>query len=205
MRAGIRGATPHAGMERASGPEGQDDSSGKSYREIALAKAVVIFLLSLALATFRADAACLLNAGIVLFALMRRGELALGRSAAVITAGLSALAAGGLQLWLMLVVFPQANYGHVKMWQLWPNLKHGTRWPPFAIFLLPLLWMVVQGLRRRFVRDPASVAFLWGAALYFALWITIGKTDEVRIFLPFAFALTPLTVQMAMLRVKDYS
>jgi hypothetical protein len=65
--------------------------------------------------------------------------------------------------------------------------------------------MAVQGLRRRFERDPAGVAFLFGAVLYFALWISIGKIDEVRIFIPFALALTPLTVQMAMLRVEDYS
>lgn len=170
-----------------------------------LAKAAAIFCLTLVLATFRADIACLLNAGILLFALSKRGELALGRTAAVVVAGLSALAAAGIQLWLMLVAFPHASYGHVKMLQLWPNIKHGTRWPPFAIFLLPLVWMVVPVVRRRFARDPAGVAFLFGALLYFALWITIGKIDEVRIFLPFAFALTPLTVQMAMLRVEPYS
>jgi hypothetical protein len=33
--------------------------------------------------------------------------------------------------------------------------------------------------------------------------VTIGKVDEVRIFLPFALALAPLTVEMAMQRVEE--
>jgi hypothetical protein len=159
---------------------------------------------SVALATFRADTACLLNVGILMYLLATRSPgLALGRAAAAVTAAAGALAAGGMQLWLMRVVYPQASYGRVKLWQLRPNLIHATRWPPFVLFLLPLGWMVARGLRRGFPRDAAGRAFLAGAAVYTALWVTIGKIDEVRIFLPFALALTPLTVQMAMGRVEE--
>jgi hypothetical protein len=42
-----------------------------------------------------------------------------------------------------------------------------------------------------------------GAALFGLLWIAIGKIDEVRIFLPFAFALAPLTAEMAILRAEQ--
>jgi len=80
---------------------------------------------------------------------------------------------------------------------------HGTRWPPFVLFLLPLLWMLARGVRRGFARDAAGRAFLAGAVVYAALWVTIGKIDEVRIFLPFALALAPLTVEMAMERVEE--
>ena len=165
-------------------------------------KAVSLVMLTMALSTFRADAACLLSVGILMFATVRRERLSLPRPAALGTALLCALLSGGIQLWLMRVAFPQANYGHVKMWQLWPNVKHGTRWPPFVIFLLPLLWMAVQVVRRRVIRDAAGVAFVFGAAVFFLLWVTIGKIDEVRIFLPFALALAPLTAEMAMLRVE---
>jgi len=39
--------------------------------------------------------------------------------------------------------------------------------------------------------------------VYAVLWCTIGKIDEVRIFLPFALALAPLTAEMATLRVRE--
>jgi hypothetical protein len=164
-------------------------------------KVVALVGLTALLSTFRADAACLLSFGVLLFVVLQREPLSLPRPAAMGTALLCALLAAAAQLWLMRVAFPQANYGRVKMWQLWPNVKHGTRWPPFLVFLLPLFWMAGQVVRRRFVRDANGVAFLFGAAFFMVLWVTIGKIDEVRIFLPFAFVLAPLTVEMAMLRV----
>ena len=39
------------------------------------------------------------------------------------------------------------------------------------------------------------------AALFVCLWCVLGKIDEVRIFLPFAFALAPATVEAAMVRL----
>jgi hypothetical protein len=159
--------------------------------------------LSVLLATFRADVACLLNVGVLLYVLVKReSRLALGFRTAVFVSLVSALIAGAMQWWLAHVAYPQAGYGPVKFWQLWPNLKHGTRWPPFAVFLLPLVWMVVQVWRRRFADDAAGLALLWGALVYALLWVTIGKIDEVRIFLPFALALGPLTAEMAMLRTR---
>lgn len=168
-------------------------------------RAVALVGLNLLLATFRADLACLLNAGILAYVLMRREVLSLPRPAALTTAALAALSAGGVQLWLMRVAFPDANYGRVKMWQLWPNVKHGTRWPPFVIFLLPLLWLAVQAVRRGLPKDTAGRAFFAGAVVYAALWVAIGKIDEVRIFLPLALALTPLTVQTAMQHVERHA
>jgi hypothetical protein len=32
------------------------------------------------------------------------------------------------------------------------------------------------------------------------MWVTVGRIREVRIFLPFALALAPLTVELAMQR-----
>jgi hypothetical protein len=165
-------------------------------------RAVALVIVSLALASFREDLACLLNAGVLVFALLRKDRLSLPRPAAIAVSLLTALAAAGIQLWMMRVAYPHATYAPIKMWQLWPNLKHGSRYPPFAIFLLPLGWMTVAGARRGFARDTAGRAFLIAAAGYLALWLAIGKIDEVRIFFPLALALTPLTVQMAMLRVE---
>jgi len=158
--------------------------------------------LSLALATVRADVAVALNIGMLIVAL-RGGRFARTRGLAAATAVAGALIAGGLQLWLMRVVYPQADYGRVKMWQLVPNLIHASRWPPFLLFLLPLGWMAVQVWRRRFAGDAVGLAVLVGAGIYMGLWVTMGKVDEVRIFLPLALGLAPLTAQMVMLRARE--
>ncbi len=159
-----------------------------------------LLALTLILATVRADLACLGNAGMFLFALAnKRAHLALPRSAALTTSAIAALITAAFQLWLMRVVYPQATYGNVKLLQLWPNLHHATRWPPFVVFLVPTAWLALQ-LRRQRIADDASLALATAAALYFLLWITVGKIDEVRIFVPFVLALAPLTAQALMLR-----
>jgi hypothetical protein len=166
--------------------------------------ALAILAISCALASFRADVACVLHLGLLAYVLaVREPALALDRWAAAVTAGLAALASGVLQFWLARVVYPQASYGAVKLWQLWPNLIHATRWPPFVVFLLPVGWLLVRGLRSGFVRDGVGRAVLVGALLYAGLWISIGKVDEVRIFLPFVWALAPLTAQMLMQRAAS--
>lgn len=169
-----------------------------------VARALALILLTLLLATFRADAACLFNAGVLLFVLLKPDlPLALPRSLAAAVSLVGALSAGAMQLCLMLAVFPHASYGSTKVRQLVPNLVHGTRWPPFALFLLPLAWMVVQVARRRYNRDAAGLALLAGAVLFGLLWFAIGEIDEVRVFLPFALALAPLTAEMAILRAEQ--
>jgi len=47
------------------------------------------------------------------------------------------------------------------------------------------------------------LAVLVGAGIYMGLWVTMGKVDEVRIFLPLALGLAPLTAQMVMLRARE--
>jgi hypothetical protein len=168
------------------------------------ARAFALIALTLLLATFRADIACLLDAGILLFVLTRPGlPLSLPRILARAVSFIGALSAGIVQLYLIFIAFPHANYGRTKVRQLLPNLVHATRWPPFALFLLPLAWMAVQVARRRYTRDAAGLALLTGAALFALLWFCIGEIDEVRIFLPFAFALAPLTAEMAILLVEQ--
>jgi hypothetical protein len=167
-------------------------------------RAAALLVLTLLLATMRADDACFLNLGmaIVAWRWWYRGEgLALPRTVALTTGLAGAALAVGVQLWLIRWVFPQAHYGAIKFWQLWPNLHHASRWPPFFCFMLPVGWTAAQVVRRRFAVDTAGIGVLCGAVMFFALWAAIGKFDEVRIFLPFALALAPLTAQMAMLRV----
>ena len=148
----------------------------------------------------RADVAGLLSLGFFFVALTPLGEkLSLPQGLALGTSAVSTMVAAGVQLYLMKVAYPLAGYGRVKMWQFRPNMIHAMRWLPLVLFMLPLVWMVRCVVRRRFSGDPAGVGLLAGAALYTVAWLLIGKVDEVRIFIPFALALTPLTVEMAML------
>lgn len=165
-------------------------------------RALALLLLNLALVTFRADLACCFALGFLVVAL-RRESLALPRAWAISIATANTLIALATQLWLMRVVYPQASYGRVKLWQLWPNLHHATRWPPFLLFLLPLLWMAAHNTLHGWPRDAAGRATAIGAALFAVLWCTIGKIDEVRIFLPFALALTPLLVRSLLAAVHE--
>jgi hypothetical protein len=165
-------------------------------------RALALLLLNVALVSFRADLACCFALGFLLAAL-RREPLSLPRAGAICIAFVNALIAVAAQLWLMRAVYPQASYGRVKLWQLWPNLHHATRWPPFLLFLLPLLWMTAHNTRHGWPRDAADRATAIGAAWFAALWCTIGKIDEVRIFLPFAFALTPLLVRSLLASIRN--
>jgi hypothetical protein len=167
-------------------------------------RAVALLFLTAVLATFRADAACVLNAGFFAATLTsNQTALALSRKLAAAVSAAGTLLAAGIQFWLAHVVYPRATYGTVKMWQLRPNLIHATRWPPFAVFMLPLAWMLVQLYRQRSIVSGLNRAILIAALLYFALWITVGKIDEVRIFLPFAFALMPLIAELVVLRAQQ--
>jgi hypothetical protein len=162
--------------------------------------------LTLLLASMRADQACFFNLGmaIVAWRWWSKGEgLGLPRGAAMATSLAGAVLAAGMQIWLIYRVFPQAHYGLIKFWQLWPNFRHASRWPPFVVFMLPVGWAAAQVVRRRFTGDTVGIGALCGAGLFVALWATIGKFDEVRVFIPFALALAPLTAEMVIVRVRS--
>jgi hypothetical protein len=132
----------------------------------------------------------------------QRGGLSLPRGVAIVTGVAGGLLAVGVQVWLVKVAFPQAHYGLIKFWQFWPNLHHASRWPPFFTFCLPVGWAAWWVWKRRFSGDIAGLGIVFGAGMFFVLWSLIGKWDEVRVFLPFALALAPMTAEMVILRGK---
>ena len=174
-------------------------SAGKS---CAIAGSLVVVVL---VGSFvRADVAGSLSLGFFCVALTPLGKrFSLPQGLALGTSAVLTVVAGGVQLYLMKVAYPLAGYGRVKMWQFRPNLIHGTRWVPFVLFMLPVLWTYVQVIRRRLPGDAVGVALMAGAVPFAALWAVIGKVDEVRIFLPIALAMVPVTVQMAMLQAGE--
>jgi hypothetical protein len=110
----------------------------------------------------------------------------------------AAIASAAAQLYIMRVLYPHATYGSTPRFQLLLNVTDHLRAIPFILFLIPTFWVAGQIARRRFTPSAPQAGLLAGSALFIVLWCILGKIDEVRIFLPFAFALTPLTVEAAM-------
>ena len=156
---------------------------------------VVLLLALAALQGFmRADVAFALHGGILLFCLSPRSrELSLPRSLQVATSVAGLLVAGGIQIYLMRVAYPHANYGDTPVLQLWGNLGSPGRYVALLLFLPPYFFLATWTFRRWSRVAAPSLALLAGSAIYFCLWIAVGKTDEIRIFLPFSLVLAPAT------------
>jgi len=68
----------------------------------------------------------------------------------------------------------------------------------FVLFMIPCGWLAARVVRTRELPDAANLGVLFGAGVYFVMWFAVGRIEEVRIFLPYAVALIPLTVEYAM-------
>jgi hypothetical protein len=162
---------------------------------------VGLLVLALAQGFVRADVGFALHLGILAVSLTSIGEgFALGRRVQALTSVGAMLLVLGIQYYLMKKVYPQANYGDTQVVQLLFNLKSPSGYAPFLIFLLPTGWTAVMLWRRRYLAGSAEIATFAGAAIFFVMWVMVGRIKEVRIFLPFALGLAPLTVEFAMQR-----
>jgi hypothetical protein len=141
----------------------------------------------------RADVAVVLHTGFFLAVLFNGKAVPLGRGWQTATSLLAALAAGCVQLYLMLVRFPNARYGPEGVFQLMNNLKP-EMWATMLLATLPFWLLLGLIASKRYRPDAVMAMILTSSLLYFPLWATVGLLDEVRIFLPFAFALMPATV-----------
>ena len=164
--------------------------------------AVAGFLLLAGVQGFvRGDVAFALHLGILLVCLTPLGRgFALSRGLQAGASGGSILIVAGIQYWLMRRAFPQAGYGSTPVFQLLLNLGSPVSWIPFVLFMWPFAWTVWMVGRRRYRVESAWVGVLAGALVFLGMWLVVGRVKEVRIFLPFALALAPLTVELAMQR-----
>jgi hypothetical protein len=115
---------------------------------------------------------------------------------------LAVLIAGGIQYWLMHRVYPHAAYGTTPVFELKLNLTHPMELVPFVLFMLPWGWLMTLLARRRSPVDAPGLALVAGSAIYVCMWLVVGRMEEVRIFLPYAVALAPLTCLCAMGRLS---
>jgi hypothetical protein len=154
---------------------------------------LLLVCLSILQGFVRADVAVVLHGGFFLAVLFNKKTVSLGRIWQAGTSLFSALAAGCVQLYLMLVRFPSAHYGPEGVVQLANNLKP-EMWGTMLLAALPF-WLLLGFIAcKKYRPDAVTVMLLFSSLLYLPLWATVGLLDEVRIFLPFAFALMPATV-----------
>jgi hypothetical protein len=157
-----------------------------------------LLALAAALGFVRADVAFALHAGVLLVCLMPgRREFALPRRLQAATSLVALALVLGIQFWLMKKVYPLANYGDTSVVQLLNNLKLLQRFVPFVLFMTPVAWTAAMVARRRYAINAAGVGMFAATVIFLVMWVTLGRTNEVRIFLPFALALAPLTVEFA--------
>lgn len=161
---------------------------------------VAIILLAAVQGFIRADVIFAAHLGVLLVCLTRQGNgFSLPRPVQAVTSAASVLVAGGVQFYLMHVMYPHAGYGSTQVLQVERNLTEPIGMVPFVLFLMPWGWLTWTLLRRRADGAEApSLAIFAGSIIYVAMWMVVGRIEEVRIFLPYAIALVPLTCLYAL-------
>ena len=154
----------------------------------------------------RADLAFVLNAGIFVGYLVRQRTGRVQHAGWKLTVSLlCSVIAAGSQLYIMRVKYPHASYGPIPILMIKHDLRQPLTFPPFLCFMVPIAWTFVRFWRYRnqATGEDSDLGLVIGSMMYVVLWVVLGKLDEVRIFIPFALALTPLTVELAMRRIRN--
>lgn len=161
---------------------------------VQLAVATATLAVATVQALIRADVAVAFYSAVAVTSMLPFGARMPQRRSFLLPTSLAAiLLAAGTQWVLMHVVYPRATYGDTAVFQLRYNLSPQSLLTVF-VFAAPVFWTAWSAWNSR---DSAPVPFLTlmlAAGLFLPLWAIVGRIQEVRIFLPFAIALAPLTV-----------
>lgn len=159
--------------------------------------ALALIVLAAMGATVRADAVVAFNAGFLLACVLPQGRsLQLGRVAQAAASAMAIVAAAGIQWFIAHHIYPDAPR-QVAAFQLFGNLKAWLNYLVVAMALFPWWITLWLALRRWRALEGWAVGLLLGSMAHFVLFYTFGIAWEVRIFLPFAMTLTPLTAILA--------
>lgn len=149
--------------------------------------------LSVAQGFIRADVAILFNLGLFLYVLFRGTPGFLVDKKVLLAASCLGGILSTAILWLLMrKIFPHATYGDTKLFQLSENITP-NQFIPFFLFFAPTLYTYMREKASGGVGRGQSQTLLLAAGFYLASWVVIGRLGEVRIFIPFAFALIPQT------------
>ena len=177
--------------------------------EAAISKATATFITSAAMLVLaavqgliRADVAFVAHLGIFLVSLTSAGNgFSLPRRVQMVVSGLAALIAGGIQYYLMHVVYPHVTWRNLcQCFSCRGSVIHPRR-PGFLSLALSVpawIWLATRLAKGLAAGDSPGIAIFVGSVIYLVMWVTVGNLDEVRIFLPYMAALIPLMCVCAM-------
>jgi hypothetical protein len=161
---------------------------------------IAILFITVWQAFVRADVPAIFGLAVCLFTLTPHAKEMFGSRKPGLLYGSSILiAALAVQAYLKLVLFPHATYPpDTAVIQFFYNfeIRHLAT---FAIAILPFALTLFLAAKYRKQLDPIDVLTLFASCAYLPLWWTVGINSEVRIFVPFLFALTPLTAKLMLL------
>ena len=165
----------------------------------------VLALVALAVigATVRVDTIVAFHAGFLVVCLLPQARsLPLGRTTQALASVLAIAAAVAVEYIIMHRIYPNAQR-QVAAVQLFANLRAWLNWLVLAMALFP--WWITLRLaaRRRRTLDGWAAALVLGSVAHFVLFFTFGIAWEVRIFLPFAMTVVPLTVTLAYAAIEQ--
>jgi len=153
----------------------------------------------------RADVAILFHFGLFAYILLRGSKGFFAPRAVLLATSFLCCAIPAAILWvLMHKVFPHATYGDTKVFQLILNLSP-SQLVPFLLFLAPALYTSRRALARFSSLEGPQAALLLSAGMYLCSWALVGRLQEVRIFVPFAMALMPLSANLVAEQVENAS
>ncbi len=165
--------------------------------------AIVLIALAAIGATVRADAVVAFHAGFLVVCLLPQGcSLPLGRRAQATASGIAIALAIAIEWFIAHRVYPGAPR-QVAAFQLFGNLKAWLNYFVVTMALFPLWITLGLALRRWRTLGGWAVGLLLGSIAHFALYYTFGIAWEVRIFLPFAMTLAPLTATLAYAAISN--
>jgi hypothetical protein len=170
-------------------------SSALVARHPRLPAAVTIALLILVAAygaTVRADTIFSFHVGVLLACLLPQArELPLGRAVQAGVSLLSVVAIVALEYYIKNVLYPHATF-ITPLFQLLNNMRPGNLF--MVLFALApygaTLWLAQRQWRSVSAWEKALTL---GSLVNFAFYIVVGRSNEVRIFLPFAMTMLVLS------------
>ncbi|HWZ50911.1 MAG TPA: hypothetical protein VNW54_05555 [Granulicella sp.] len=153
--------------------------------------AVGLLLVSIYLATIRADSGLALNIGVLLLALLPTGKaLPLGRVLQGLAGGGGLIAVLGVEFYIKNVLYPSNRFSD-PLFELLTNLKSPFTLYCVCIALAPYFLIVFLALRRWKTLEAWESALLVASIVEFFIFMILALADEVRLFMPYPMALLP--------------
>jgi hypothetical protein len=158
--------------------------------------AVGLVLISVYLATIRADSGLALDLGIVLLALFP-GEktLPLGRTLQAIAGGAGLVAVVGVEFYIKTILYPGNRFSD-PLFELVRNLRSPVSLFCVMVALAPYFVVVFLASRRWRELETWEAALLVASLIEFLLFVVMALADEVRLFLPYPMALLPTSAAL---------